>query len=103
MIPRSIFQDLAARNILISSNLVCKICDFGLSREIESFEAEGAFTAKVGVFGGFAGVELGRVGAKRDPHVAVSWSQISSGRIYNHAIWRTLIKPGTEWSEEDCN
>lgn len=29
------FQDLAARNILVSENMVCKVADFGLSRELE--------------------------------------------------------------------
>ena len=29
------FQDLAARNILVSESMVCKVADFGLSRELE--------------------------------------------------------------------
>ena len=28
-----IFQDLAARNVLVGENNLCKIADFGLSRE----------------------------------------------------------------------
>ena len=31
----SCFQDVAARNILVSESMVCKVADFGLSRELE--------------------------------------------------------------------
>lgn len=31
----SFFQDLAARNVLVSESMVCKVADFGLSRELE--------------------------------------------------------------------
>lgn len=41
-------QDLAARNILINDNLVCKVADFGLSREIDIDTTDGAYTTKVG-------------------------------------------------------
>ena len=41
-------QDLAARNILMNETLVCKVADFGLSREIESDDLDGAYTTKVG-------------------------------------------------------
>lgn len=37
-----------ARNVLVNSQLVCKIADFGLSREIES-ATEGAYTTRVNV------------------------------------------------------
>ena len=30
------FQDLAARNVLVNTNLACKVADFGLSRELDN-------------------------------------------------------------------
>ena len=43
----SLFQDLAARNVLVNSSLICKVDDSGLSREMEACEFDGACTVKV--------------------------------------------------------
>ena len=44
----SLFRDLAARNVLVNSQLVCKIADFGLSREISESSIDGAYTTRGG-------------------------------------------------------
>lgn len=43
-------QDLAARNVLVGENMLCKVSDFGLSRELaEDDEAQAEYTTQVNV------------------------------------------------------
>ena len=36
----NVVQDLAARNVLVGDTMLCKIADFGLSREIQQDDEE---------------------------------------------------------------
>ena len=48
MILVMVCQDLAARNILVDERLVCKVADFGLSREVEAnSSSSGSYTTEV--------------------------------------------------------
>lgn len=47
LIKRNFLQDLAARNVLVDSQLICKIADFGLSRVTEG-STEQIYTTKGG-------------------------------------------------------
>ncbi len=43
-----LLKDLAARNILVNEALLCKVADFGLSRELENEESSrGEYCATV--------------------------------------------------------
>ena len=41
-------KDLAARNILVNERMLCKVADFGLSRELENADSsQGEYCASV--------------------------------------------------------
>ena len=41
------FKDLAARNILVNDDLLCKIADFGLTRSVENGDSDGEYSVSV--------------------------------------------------------
>lgn len=41
------FKDLAARNILVNDDLLCKIADFGLTRSVENGDPDGEYSVSV--------------------------------------------------------
>ena len=43
------FKDLAARNILVNDDLLCKIADFGLTRSLENGGSDGEYSVSVSV------------------------------------------------------
>uniref|UniRef100_A0A2C9JX64 Protein kinase domain-containing protein n=1 Tax=Biomphalaria glabrata TaxID=6526 RepID=A0A2C9JX64_BIOGL len=95
--PRNfLIQDLAARNILVNENLVCKVADFGLSREIESDTTEGAYTTTGG-----------KIPVRWTAPEAIAFRKFTSASdvwSYGVVMWEIVSygeRPYYNWSNQD--
>ncbi|KAK4337194.1 hypothetical protein RND71_043293 [Anisodus tanguticus] len=90
-----VHRDLAARNVLVNAALVCKIADFGLSREIESAN-EGAYTTRGG-----------KIPVRWTAPEAIAFRKFtSSSDVWSFGIvcWEVLSygeRPYWNWSNQD--
>ncbi|XP_065221402.1 ephrin type-B receptor 1-B isoform X5 [Planococcus citri] len=90
-----VHRDLAARNVLVNSLLVCKIADFGLSREIESAN-EGAYTTRGG-----------KIPVRWTAPEAIAFRKFTSASdvwSFGIVVWEVLSygeRPYWNWSNQD--
>ncbi|XP_067128268.1 ephrin type-B receptor 2-like isoform X2 [Centruroides vittatus] len=90
-----VHRDLAARNVLVNINLVCKIADFGLSREIES-ATEGAYTT-----------QGGKIPVRWTAPEAIAFRKFTSASdVWSYGIvsWEVMSygeRPYWNWSNQD--
>ncbi|XP_056019750.1 ephrin type-B receptor 1-B-like isoform X4 [Ostrea edulis] len=91
-----IHRDLAARNILINGNLVCKVADFGLSREIDIDTTDGAYTTKGG-----------KIPVRWTAPEAIAFRKFTSASdvwSYGVVMWEVVSygeRPYWNWSNQD--
>lgn len=91
-----IHRDLAARNILVNERLVCKVADFGLSREIESDDTSGAYTTKGG-----------KIPVRWTAPEAIAYRKFTSAAdvwSYGVVMWEVMSygeRPYWNWSNQD--
>ncbi|XP_013391436.1 ephrin type-B receptor 1-B isoform X2 [Lingula anatina] len=91
-----VHRDLAARNILVNDNLVCKVADFGLSREIESDTTDGAYTTRGG-----------KIPVRWTAPEAISFRKFTSASdvwSYGVVAWEVMSygeRPYWNWSNQD--
>ncbi|XP_066905252.1 ephrin type-B receptor 1-B isoform X3 [Halyomorpha halys] len=92
-----VHRDLAARNVLVNAQLVCKIADFGLSREIES-TTEGAYTTRV---------KGGKIPVRWTAPEAIAFRKFTSASdVWSFGIvcWEVMSygeRPYWNWSNQD--
>ncbi|XP_050411635.1 ephrin type-B receptor 1-B isoform X2 [Patella vulgata] len=91
-----VHRDLAARNILVNESLVCKVADFGLSREIESDNTDGAYTTKGG-----------KIPVRWTAPEAIAFRKFTSSSdvwSYGVVMWEIMSygeRPYWNWSNQD--
>ncbi|CAG5136534.1 unnamed protein product, partial [Candidula unifasciata] len=91
-----VHRDLAARNILVNETLVCKVADFGLSREIESDTTDGAYTTSGG-----------KIPVRWTAPEAIAFRKFTSSSdvwSYGVVMWEIVSygeRPYYNWSNQD--
>ncbi|KAL5289859.1 EPHA5 family protein [Megaselia abdita] len=89
-----VHRDLAARNVLVNAQLVCKIADFGLSREIEN--ASDAYTTRGG-----------KIPVRWTAPEAIAFRKFTSASdvwSYGVVLWEVMSygeRPYWNWSNQD--
>ena len=87
---------MAARNILVNEGLVCKVADFGLSREIESDTTDGAYTTTGG-----------KIPVRWTAPEAIAFRKFTSASdvwSYGVVMWEIVSygeRPYYNWSNQD--
>ena len=87
---------MAGRNILVNESLVCKVADFGLSREIEADTTDGAYTTKGG-----------KIPVRWTAPEAIGYRKFTSASdvwSYGVVMWETMSygeRPYWNWSNQD--
>nr|UZQ18783.1 Eph receptor tyrosine kinase [Doryteuthis pealeii] len=91
-----VHRDLAARNILVTEHLVCKVADFGLSREVENDTTDGAYTTKGG-----------KIPVRWTAPEAIAFRKFTSASdvwSYGVVMWEVMSygeRPYWNWSNQD--
>ncbi|KAL5013620.1 hypothetical protein ScPMuIL_007890 [Solemya velum] len=91
-----VHRDLAARNILVNETLVCKVADFGLSREVDIDTTDGAYTTKGG-----------KIPVRWTAPEAISFRKFTSASdvwSYGVVMWEVISygeRPYWNWSNQD--
>ncbi|KAH8376029.1 hypothetical protein KR093_005601, partial [Drosophila rubida] len=89
-----VHRDLAARNVLVDAQLICKIADFGLSREIEN--ASDAYTTRGG-----------KIPVRWTAPEAIAFRKFTSASdvwSYGVVLWEVMSygeRPYWNWSNQD--
>lgn len=91
-----VHRDLAARNILVNEILVCKVADFGLSREVDIDTTDGAYTTKGG-----------KIPVRWTAPEAIAFRKFTSASdvwSYGVVMWEVISygeRPYWNWSNQD--